>query len=190
MAAHTRNGSILILIALLALLDPHSALPQTTPPSLLLNGGFENGAAGWTKFGNVEIAEWAKQTGVSGAAMQGWIWSGKGGLFQSVQGSPGLTYTLSVSAKKEPLFEAAKVYISLEFYTTDNATKAGHDQGTLNVSTLLTTDWQTFTISGTAPLGTVYVRPVIRFEDSTKGDLGGGKQSCLWDNAILTVSGP
>jgi len=156
--------------------------------SLLANGGFENAAAGWTRFGNVEIAEWAKETGSAGLAMQGWIWNGKGGVYQSVPGNPGLTYTFSVRAKKEPLFQAAKVYVTLEFFAADNVTKAGHDQGTINAATSLTTEWQTFTIQGTAPLGTVYVRPVIRFEGATSGDLGSGKQSCLWDNASLTVS--
>ena len=156
--------------------------------SLLANGGFENAAAGWTRFGNVEIADWAKETGSAGLAMQGWILNGKGGIFQSVPGNPGLTYTFSVRARKEPLFQAAKVYVTLEFFAADNVTKAGHDQGTINAATSLTTEWQTFTIQGTAPLGTVFVRPVIRFEGATSGDLGSGKQSCLWDNASLTVS--
>ncbi len=184
------EGLLQALLLLVAATFASPAHSQTAAPSLLTNGGFENGVAGWTQFGHVEIAQWAKETGTAGATMQGWVLNAEGGFFQDVSGAPGMTYTFSARAKKEALFQAAKVYVTLEFYTADKVTKAGHNQGTLNVSTLLTTNWQTFTISGTAPLGTVYVRPVIRFEGATSGDLGTGKQACFWDNAELIASGP
>jgi hypothetical protein len=162
----------------------------TTPSlgqNLLVNGGFEDNGADWCRFSNAECAEWAKETGSWGAVLQGWVMNGAGGFFQSVKGEPGLTYTLTIRARKEELFSAATVFLRLEFYKADDATKAGHDQGTINIAGKLSTDWQWFTTSGQAPLGTVFVRPVFGFQGATAGDLGKGKQSCLFDNASMKV---
>lgn len=170
------------LLLFLALCDPAVA------DNLLLNGGFETNGASWGKFGNADFVDWAAETGKFGAAFQGWIWNGAGGFFQSARGAAGQSYTFSVRVRKEQLFQASSVYIKLEFYQQDDATKAGHDQGFLNIASSLTTTWQTVTIAGKAPLGTAFVRPVMGFEGATTGDLNSGKQACFLDNAQLLVA--
>ncbi len=155
---------------------------------LLINGGFETNGANWGKFGNADFNDWAKETGEYGGSFQGWVLNGAGGFFQSVKAVPEETYTFKIRAKKESLFQANDVYLKLEFYKDDDATKAGHDQGRINVGPLLTAEWQTFTISGKAPLEAAFVRPVLGFEGATTGDLGTGKQACVWDNAEMTSS--
>jgi len=102
---------------------------------------------------------------------------------------PDQTYTFSIRARKEALFQAMTVYIRLEFYGADDATKVGHDQGFINLAPLLTDSWQTFTTSGKAPFGTVYVRAVFGFEGASTGDLGSGDQACMLDNAELIAEG-
>ena len=156
--------------------------------SLLVNPGFETNGLNWGRFGDTDVAEWGKEEGNFGAILKGWILNGGGGFFQSVKGTAGLTYTFSIRARKEELFQATTVYIRLEFFDADDVTKIGHNQGQLNLAPLLTGEWQTFTTSGKAPAGTVYVRAVFGFEEASEGDLGSGKQACLFDNAELTVT--
>lgn len=186
---HGRSTCPVLSAAVAALALAACAIPASAQ-SLIANGGFETNGSGWLKFGNADFCDWAKQTGNCGVALQGWVFNGAGGVYQSVAGEPGLSYTFKINGLKEPLFQASQVYLRLEFYTADNTTKSGHDQGTLNVASMLTTNWQTFTITGVAPLGTAYVRPVIGFDGATTGDLGSGRQACKWDNAELTVSEP
>jgi hypothetical protein len=155
---------------------------------LLSNPGFETNGVNWGRFGNADVADWGRETGNFGATLQGWIYNGAGGFFQSVRGVPDQTYRFSIRARKEALFQAMTVYIRLEFYGSDDATKIGHDQGFLNLVPQLTDAWQTFTTSGRAPFGTVYVRAVLGFEGAATGDLGSGKQACMFDNAELIVA--
>lgn len=176
------------LLATLAMLAAFTASEVTAQDTLLQNPGFENKGAGWGKFGAAEFEDWAEETGDYGAALWGWIMDGEGGFFQSAPASPGHVYTFSIRVAKEPLFEATNVFLKLEFFGPDDATKSGRDQGMLNIAPLLTTSWQTFTITGTAPLGTAFVRPVFGFSGATRGDLGGGKQACFFDNAFLAES--
>lgn len=179
---HGTSRVVWTVLAFLAVAAPVMA------ENLLVNGGFETNGAGWGKFGNADFADWANETGSYGAAFQGWVWNGAGGFFQSVKGAAGQAYTFSIRAMKEQMFQASTVYIKLEFYQQDDATKAGHDQGTINIASTLTAGWQAFTISGKAPLGTAFVRPVIGFDGATTGDLGSGKQACFLDNAELVVT--
>ena len=153
--------------------------------SLLANPGFETNGVNWGRFGNADVAGWAKETGNFGACLQGWILNGAGGFFQSAKGTPDKTYTFSIRARKEELFQAMTVFIRLEFYGEDDATKIAHDQGFVNLMPQLTGEWQTFTTTGNAPFGTVYVRAVFGFEGASTGDLGSGKQACMFDNAEL-----
>lgn len=176
------TGVVLAVVGLL--LAGSSALGQ----QLLLNPGFETNGVHWGKFGNADFADWAKETGEYGGALQGWVWDGGGGFFQSVHAVPAATYTFSVRARKEELFQASDVYLKLEFYKEDDATKAGHDQGTINIGPMLAEEWQTFTIQGTAPVGTAFVRPVFGFAGASVGDLGSGKQACWLDNAELRMT--
>jgi hypothetical protein len=162
---------------------------QAHGDSLLVNPGFETNGVNWGRFGNADFADWARETGNFGATLQGWIFNGAGGFFQSVKGTADQTYTFSIRARKEQFFQSMTVYIRLEFYGADDVTKIGHDQGFLNLMPQLTETWQTFTTSGTAPFGTEYVRAVVGFEGATTGDLGSGKQACMFDNAELTAAG-
>ena len=156
--------------------------------SLLINPGFETNGVNWGRRGNADFVDWGKETGNFGAILQGWILNGAGGFFQSVKGTPDQTYTFSIRARKEYLFQAVTVYTRLEFYGADDATKIGHDQGFVNLMPQLTDTWQTFTTTGKAPFGTVYVRAVFGFERASTGDLGSGKQACMFDNAELIAA--
>ena len=98
------------------------ACPHAKGASLLLNPGFETNGVHWGRFGNVDFADWGKETGYCGAILQGWILNGAGGFFQSVKGKPDQTYSFSVRARKEYLFQAMTVYLRLEFYDADDAT--------------------------------------------------------------------
>jgi hypothetical protein len=158
---------------------------------LLVNPGFETNGVNWCRFGNADFVDWGKETGNVGATLQGWIFNGAGGFFQSVKGTPDQTYTFSIRARKEVYFQAMTAYIRLEFYGADDTTKIGHDQGFVNLMPQLTGEWQTFTTTGKAPFGTVYVRAVFGFEGASTGDLGSGKQACMFDNAeLIAVESP
>jgi hypothetical protein len=165
-----------------------AAGPSARGESLLANPGFETNGVNWGRFGNADAAGWAKETGSFGVCLQGWIFNGAGGFFQSCKGIPDQTYTFSIRARKEDLFQAMTVYLRLEFYGEDDATKIGHDQGFVNLVPQLAGEWQTFTTTGKAPFGTVYVRAVFGFEGASTGDLGSGKQACMFDNAELTAA--
>jgi hypothetical protein len=156
--------------------------------NLVEDPGFENAAGPWGKYGNVDFYDWAKESGSFGVAFQGWVPNGGGGFFQSVKGVPGATYVFRIRARKEALFDATNVYMKLEFFQADDATKAGHDQGTVNIVSQLSEVWATFTITGMAPLGTAFVRPVFGFDGAMKGDLGQGKQACVLDSAELILA--
>ena len=164
------------------------ASSQAVGESLLANPGFENGGVSWGRFGNTAFANWGKESGAFGAVLQGWVFNGEGGFFQSVKGVPDQPYTFSIRAKKETLFQAMTVYMKLEFYGEDDSTKIGHDQGFINLMPQLTDSWQLFSTGGLAPFGTVYVRVVFGFEGASTGDLGSGKQACMFDNAELVAA--
>jgi len=164
------------------------AATPTIALELLQNPGFEDAGKHWGKFGSVDFHDWAKQSGTYGAVLYGWTLDGEGGFFQSVPAEPGKTYTFTVRVKKESLFQADTVYLRFEFYSGDDTTKAGHDQAHVNIVNDITEDWQPFAITGTAPLGTAFIRPIVGYEGAHVGDLGQGKQACMLDNATLTVS--
>ena len=177
-----------LLVCVLTAVYLTLAASHSAGDSLLANPGFESAGVNWGRFGNSEFANWGKETGGFGAALQGWVLQGAGGFFQSVKGLPDQPYTFSIRARKEPLFQAMTVYMKLEFYGEDDATKIGHDQGFINLMPQLTDSWQTFTTGGVAPFGTVYVRVVFGFEGASTGDLGSGQQACLFDNAELIAA--
>lgn len=175
-------GRGLLLFLAVTLLQPAAT---RAGDEMLKNPGFDTPGAAWGKWGCGDYHDWARESGAGGAALWGWVQDGAGGFFQSVPCEAGREYTFTVRMKKELLFSAAMVFVRLEFYTEDDTTKAGRDQGMVNIADQLTTQWKTFTVTGMAPVGARFIRPVIGFEGAATGDLGKGQQACLIDNASL-----
>ena len=135
---------------------------------MLRNPGFDdldtNGTPGdyWGAYGNVSFNEywpgnphatlWADTTGNSGGLYQ-----------QGLLGQPGTSYQFTLkNARVEENFDG-ELFFGLEYYAADDFTKLG--ETIVPVDTAKTGDGLAYTVVGQAVAGTVYVRPVVRFEN-------------------------
>jgi hypothetical protein len=121
--------------------------------------------------GNAHASFWADQIG------------NFGGLYQaSVLGTPGDTYRFAlVDVRIEENFDA-DMFFGIEYYGADNYTKIG--ERVQQIDTGVTGNGLSFQVSGTAVAGTVYVRPVIRFDNV--GFSGGSLRNAFVFTTALT----
>lgn len=152
----------------------------------LVNPGFEGQESGWSKSGRVEIADWAAETGQSGAAFQGWVSEAEGHFEQSLRTVPDSIYTFKIRGKKQPNFPTGDIYIKAEFYGKDNLTRVGTAPIVSNVAPVLTTEWQTFIITAETPAEASYVHFSFGFRGGQKPDLKTLGMAAAWDNAELS----
>ena len=149
-------------------------------PADLINAGWETGyldvMTGWTEFGTggMGAESWASRSGTNGLAMAGWVTDG--GLYQDVGSLGSSNYVFSVFGNKDASFAATTVQLKLEFLDGSF--------GMLSASTTTVTGagatWSAYQVSGTSPIGTTYVRPVMTYSGATAGG------AFKWDDAALS----
>ncbi len=87
-----------------------------------------------------------------------------GGVYQQgILGVAGATYQLSLSNVRVEADFDGDLFFGLEYYGDDDYTKLGED--IVAIDTVLTGDGLAYTMLGTAVTGTVYVRPVVFFDN-------------------------
>ena len=146
----------------------------------LINSGWETGyldaMAGWTEFGTggMGAETWAARTGTNGLAMAGWVVDG--GLYQDVGSLGSSNYTFSVFGNKDASFTATSVQLKLEFLDGSF--------GMLSASTTTVSgagaEWSAYSVNGTSPAGTAYVRPVMTYAGASAGG------AFKWDDAAIS----
>ncbi len=136
--------------------------------NLLKNPGFEDidgdGSLGavWGSFGNAGFNDFFGGNGH--ASLFADTFGNSGGLFQqSVLGTAGTEYAFSLDdVRIEENFDAELAF-GLEFYGDDDFTKLG--ESLVVADTSVTGDGLSFDMSAVAPAGTVYVRPIVSFDN-------------------------
>lgn len=91
-----------------------------------------------------------------------------GGIYQpAVLATPGAIYQFSLlNVRIEESFDA-DLYFGLEFYGDDDAIKLG--EAVAQIDTSVTGDGLSFSMTGTAVPGAVYVRPIVFFDNVGSG---------------------
>ncbi|MCP4594325.1 MAG: hypothetical protein GY842_26650 [bacterium] len=116
-------------------------------------GSFGN--TGFNEFfgpGNAHASLFAEQIGNSGAVYQ-----------QAILGTPGAEYRLDLlNVRIEDNFDA-DLFFGLEYYGGDDFVKLG--EAIVPIDTSTTGDGLSFDATGTAVAGTVYVRPIVFFDN-------------------------
>jgi hypothetical protein len=105
-----------------------------------------------------------------------------GGFFQQgTRAVAGAKYTFSIDAAFEANW-SAHVRFGLEFYPDDDETSLGETLVEIE-EPLPDTSYHTYTMSAIAPSGSVYVRPIVRYDDVV--NVQGSNESATFDNAHL-----
>ncbi|MEM1444834.1 MAG: PEP-CTERM sorting domain-containing protein [Planctomycetota bacterium] len=144
----------------------------TSHAELLTNPGFEDpdGAGpagpgdGWGSFGNAGFNDFFGPNGHASLFMDNP--GNSGGVFQTgIAASEGVEYTFSLTDVRIEANAAANVQFGLEFFQGDDSTKISETLETISLAT--TGDGLSFSMDATAPAGTAFVRPIIRFDTVT-----------------------
>jgi hypothetical protein len=111
-----------------------------------------------------------------------------GHLQQSKPGVPGATYTLTGWAGAEPNYLAARSVFAIDFLNAANAVIGGQELD-LVAAGLFTDngqpfDYKQYTVTATAPAGTVFVRARASMIDGIPNPAGGG-QAFVVDDFVL-----
>ncbi len=140
---------------------------------MLKNPGFEdvdtNGefGDGWGKWGTANFNDfWGGNP--HGSLFGSWFDS-TGGIFQTrIPGVEGLEYQFDLLDTRVEENWDADLYFGLEYYSADDGTKIGESLVPIDTATRLALghiDGNVFSMQGTAPTGTAYVRPVVFFDN-------------------------
>lgn len=142
---------------------------------LLKNPGFEdedddvveNFGDYWGSFGAAGFDNFFAGVGPANghASLYADLPSNEGSIYQqSILGTAGNTYQFSLNdVRIESNFDATLKF-GLEFYGDDDFTKISETIETIDTNTGMV-DSNVFVMSGTAPAGTVYVRPVVSYDN-------------------------
>lgn len=143
---------------------------------LLYNPGFEdldnNGSYGdgWDSYGSANFAAYfGASNGHASLFMD--TPGNYGGVYQlGIAGVPGTTYQFDLTDIRIESNANANLRFGLEYYQGDNSSAAGpFDVAAIPIPP--TGDGLSYSMTGTAPAGTAYIRPIIQFDDvqSTAG---------------------
>lgn len=163
-----------------------------TNAELLTNPGFEdtsgdgNVGDGWGSFGAAGFNAFFGPNGHASLFMDN---PGNfGGVFQTgIAGAAGVEYRFDLTDVRIEENAAASVRFGLEFYEGDDATKIAEALAPLSLSE--TGDALTFSTTATAPAGTVFVRPIIAFDDVTS-TASGQENLFVFDSSLTVVPEP
>ena len=159
---------------------------------LLFNPGFEdvdtdgNYGDGWGAFG---AAGFHAFFGANGHAS---LFSDNpgnfGGVFQvGIAGSEGTEYQFDLTDVRLESNIDADYRFGLEYYEGDDATKIGEDLAAMALSP--TGDGLSYSMSGTAPAGTAFIRPIILF-DNVVSTADGQENAFIFDASLRVVPAP
>ncbi|MEM9351709.1 MAG: PEP-CTERM sorting domain-containing protein [Planctomycetota bacterium] len=111
-----------------------------------------------------------------------------GGIFQqSILGDAGTEYEFSLNdVRIESNFDA-DLSFGLEYYAEDNTTKLGETIELIDTNTGMV-DGNAFVMSGTAPLDTVFVRPIVLF-DNVVSTASSDENVFIFDASLTELSG-
>jgi hypothetical protein len=117
----------------------------------------------WDQYGSAGINEFFG-AGNAHASLFADLIGNSGGVFQqNILATPGSTYRFDLlDVRVEANFDA-DLFFGLEFFADDDFTKIG--ESITQVDTSTTGDGLSFSTLGVAPIGTVYVRPIIFFDN-------------------------
>lgn len=135
---------------------------------LLYNPGFEDlntdtaYGDGWGKYGNADFNNFFGNPHASFFMDNP---SNFGGVFQQgIAGGGGMTYQFDLLNVRIEANADANLRFGLEYYELDDSTQAG-PADIVSIPLSPTGDGLSFSMMGTAPAGTVWVRPIIQFDD-------------------------
>ncbi len=155
---------------------------------LLVNGGFESGQTGWSKWGsNVNIVSHAGYFYGSASAIVSWVDSG---WVQTIPAGPGDTFLLSgeiIHPSAHPLI-GRRAFLKIEFWNGSGggATQLGYAEVGIMGPTDSTNQWHSYSANVTAPAGTAEARVVLLTWDI--GSQGSGSGWAYFDNISLTTT--
>lgn len=180
-----RSGGILLACVCALTL---AAAPAAMGQNLLYNPGFEDLNSdttfgdGWGKFGAADFNDfWSGNPHASFFSDNVGNW---GGVFQAgLVGTPGVEYQFDLLDCRLEENIDADYYFGIEFFEGDDSTKIGAAETLMDLST--TGDGLTFSMSGVAPAGTVFIRPIIRYENTRS--TAAGQENMFVFNTSLTV---
>lgn len=152
------------------------------------NPGFEDlnadGGIGdeWGTFGNAEVNEFFG-AGNAHASFFADTVGNSGGVFQqNILATPDRTYRFDLlDVRIEANFDA-DLFFGIEFYGDDDAIKLSESITQINTS--ITGDGLSFSTTGVAPAGAIYVRPIVLFDNV--GSTGGVDRNAFVFEVSLT----
>jgi hypothetical protein len=160
---------------------------MTVHANLLLDPGFEMETqySPWASWDDTGRADWAKRDGFTGAYFRDWNDFGdgpphSGGFYQEVEVTPGKPYAFSIWVRKEAQFSAKHIKLTVQYFNTKYhvlETRESELAGTV------TTEWNRYGLTSTAPRGAVTARVMMTFEEG--GSERGKQRSCLFDDAVF-----
>lgn len=169
--------------------DTYLSVAPVPGQQYLKNPGFEDEAANggfgdyWGRWGNTDFNEFFGAGNAHASFFADTI-GNSGGVYQaSVLGTPGHTYRFVLAdVRIEDDFDA-DLFFGFEYYGEANGgAKLGETVEQIDTST--TGNGLSFEMTGTAVPGTVYVRPVIRFDNV--GHSGGSQRNAFVFAAGMT----
>ena len=183
-------------IAVIAFALAGPLAPAWGVTNLLTNPGFEDvdtdGFFGdsWGVFGNAEFNDLFG--GNPHASLFGDFAGNWGGFFQQgISGTPGTTYQFDLLNVRIESSWDADLLFGLEYYDADDATKIGETIVVIEAAARIangTIDGNVLSMQGTAVAGTVFVRPIVRFENVNAGYAGQSQAGVFVFDTFLTVA--
>jgi len=172
--------------------DTFFSVAPTAGDPFIKNGGFEdtdgNGDFGdtWSSFGAAGFNAFFGAGNPHASLFPDNV-ANIGSVFQtSILGTPGTNYRFDLLDVRIEANIDADLFFGLEYYAEDNFTKLGETINQIDTNT--TGDGLSFSITGTAVPGTVYVRPIISYDNV--GFTGGSQRNVFVFATAMTEVAP
>jgi glucosylceramidase len=151
-----------LLASVMLCAAPAAHAELLTNPAFADVNGDGNYGDGWASFGTAGFHDFFG--GNPHASLFSDQASNAGGVFQAgIPGSAGDEFTLALTNVRIEVNADADFVFGLEYYAGDDATKLGESLVAMDLGA--TGDGLSFSMSATAPAGTAYVRPLVRFDN-------------------------
>lgn len=170
----------------IAALIAASLMGSVASAELLPNPGFDDLGGGslgegWGKFGAADFNDFF------GGNPHASFFSDNPGnfggvFFLGIPGAAGVNYQFDLLDVRLEENIDADYFFGLEFYEGDDATQISSSQVSIDLTT--TGDGLSFSMNAVAPVGTVFVRPIIRFENVRS--TASGQENAFVFNTSLT----
>ena len=184
------RASSIIAVTLASAGLAQSAAAATPSAVLTVNPGFTDvdmdGAFGdaWGVFGAAAVDfQFFGDNNPGHATLFGDNTENIGGVFQAgIPASPGVTYEATFRIQWETNWDARTLF-GIEFYAADDMTKLGEAVEEITEdSDFAGTGYRRYDVSGVAPEGTAFVRPIVQFDEVLSS---GASRGCTVDNVLV-----